>query len=205
MATEDRHNRVSSNVSTGHLTVYAGPMFSGKTEALISDVRRTLLARRKVLFFSPEVDTRYQGKVISHQGQDLESQTGVKPIIIKSFSDITLPPNVGLIAIDEAQFFGPDVVSAVELFLQSGRRVSIAGLDLDSKGVPFGVMPFLLSLADEVVKCKAVCMDCGEPATRTYCHSMPPTNSPVLIGSSEIYQAVCLKCWFENRQLDDFH
>lgn len=204
MSNEERNNRVSSNVNTGHLTVYTGPMFSGKTEALISDVRRTSLARRKVLFFSPEVDTRHQGKIISHQGQDLENQTGIRPVIIKDFDDITLPPSVGLIAIDEAQFFGPDVVSAVELFLQSGRRVSVAGLDLDSKGAPFGVMPFLLGLADEVVKCKAVCMDCGEPATRTYCHAPPLVNSTVLIGSSEVYQAMCLKCWFENRQMDDF-
>lgn len=195
--------RQNGTVNAGHLTVYAGPMFSGKTEALISDVRRTQLARRKVLFFSPEIDTRHQGKVVSHRGQDLERQTGVKPIVIKDFADMTLPPNIGRIAIDEAQFFGPDIVSAVELFIQSGRHVSVAGLDMDSRGVPFGVMPFLLAMADHVVKCKAVCMDCGEPASRTYCHAAVPADN-VLIGSSEVYQAMCLKCWIENRQLDNF-
>ena len=116
MPNEDHANRQSGTISTGHLTAYVGPMFSGKTEALISDVRRTLLARRKVIFFSPEIDTRHQGKIISHRGQDLERQTGVKPIIIKDFSELTLPPNLGLVVIDEAQFFGPDVISAIELF-----------------------------------------------------------------------------------------
>lgn len=188
----------------GHLTAYVGPMFSGKTEALISEVRRTQLARRKALFFSPTIDTRHNGNVISHQGQDLERQTGIKPIVVDDFSQLTLPPNVGLIAIDEAQFFGPDIISAIELFLQSGRKVAVAGLDLDAKGIPFGVMPFILALADTVVKCKAVCMDCGEPASRTYSHAISQVESNVLIGSSEIYQAVCLRCWHENRQLDDY-
>lgn len=204
LSRQAREDRSNTNTPTGHLTVYTGPMFSGKTEALISDVRRTLLARRKVLFFSPEVDTRYQGRVVSHRGQDLEHLTGVKPIIVKDFGDLTLPPNVGRIAIDEAQFFGPDVISAIELFLHSGRQVSVAGLDMDSVGAPFGVMPFILALADKVVKCKAVCMDCGEPATRTYAHTMPTDGTQVLVGSSEVYQALCLKCWLENRQMDNF-
>jgi thymidine kinase len=176
----------------GSLEVITGSMFSGKTDELIRRLRRATIARQKVQVFKPLIDNRYAvEKVTSHAGTDYHA------IPIQNSSDIwaQLEADTTVVAIDEAQFFDPEIVPIVRQLADRGLRVIVAGLDTDFRGEPFGPMPVLMALAEQVEKLQAICMVCGEPACRTQrlVNGVPARyNDPiVIVGASELYEARC--------------
>ncbi|GAP41276.1 thymidine kinase [Flexilinea flocculi] len=180
--------------SPGTIEVICGSMFCGKTEELIRRLRRAIIAKNQVQVFKPIIDNRYVvERVHSHAGIEIDAA----PI-----SDITeiyhlLDSNTSVIGIDEAQFFSDDIVHVVDDLSEKGIRVVLAGLDMDFRGEPFGMMPILMSKAEKVDKLYAICMVCGEPATRTQrLVDGKPANyhDPiVIVGASEMYEARCRK------------
>ena len=177
---------------TGSIEVITGSMFSGKTDELIRRLRRATIARQKVQVFKPALDNRYaEQKVTSHTGSDYDA------VPIQCASDILglLKPDTTVVAIDEAQFFDADIISVAQRLADRGLRVIIAGLDTDFRGEPFGFMPVLMAQAEVVDKLHAICMVCGEPASRTQrlVNGLPAHyNDPVVIvGASELYEARC--------------
>jgi thymidine kinase len=176
-------------------TVIAGCMYAGKTEELLRRVERARIAKVPVQAIVPSIDTRFGvGVVRSHGARELGQEI---PVWVASGAERDFLPYIGdatkLVAIDEAQFFGPELVSAVVTLLRRNISVVAAGLDLDFRGLPFGPMPQLLALADEVVKVRAICMCCGDDATRTFRRS--GERATVLVGASETYEARCFRCW----------
>jgi len=175
----------------GWLEVIAGPMFSGKSEELIRRVTRALIANHKVQVFKPAIDDRYDAvAVASHNGRTLKAQA------IDTVADIgqRLEPDTRVVAIDEAQFLSGELVSLVLELADQGKRVLVAGLDLDFRGEPFGPMPALLAHAEVVEKLTAICR-CGRAATRTQrliqgqpAHYHDPV---ILVGASESYEPRC--------------
>lgn len=179
----------------GRLTVVAGPMFAGKSTELLRRVRRATLARIAVAIFKPAIDARALG-IRSHDGLEAHALSVARAeAILEHLGSL---PAGSLVAIDEAQFFDPGLVAVVQELVGLGYDVVAAGLDLDYRGEPFGPMPVLLALADEVVKLSAVCMVCGKPATRSQrlVNGQPAGLGPIVqIGSTETYEARCLDCW----------
>jgi thymidine kinase len=177
---------------TGRIEVICGSMFSGKTEELIRRARRAVIAKQKVQVFKPDVDIRYGTEhVTSHNGQAFEAV----PVPDAHAILTQLAPDTTVVAIDEAQFFDPGIETVTEQLAHRGIRVIIAGLDVDFRGEPFGSMPALLCCADEVQKLHAICMICGENATRTQrlVNGQPARyDDPIIvIGASESYEARC--------------
>jgi thymidine kinase len=177
---------------TGTLEVITGSMFCGKTDELIRRLRRATIARQKVQVFKPIIDTRYtMGKVTSHAGTEFDA------IPIKDSSEILprLDADTTVIGIDEAQFFDPDIVNVAQQLVDRGLRVIVTGLDTDFRGEPFGPMPIFMAKAEDVDKLHAICMVCGEAASRTQrlVNGKPARyNDPVVIvGASEMYEARC--------------
>jgi thymidine kinase len=177
---------------TGRVEVICGSMFSGKTEELIRRVRRAVIAKQKVQVFKPDVDVRYSiQRVTSHNGQAFEA------VPVPSAHAIVeqLDPDTTVVAVDEAQFFDAAIDQVTDQLARKGIRVIIAGLDMDFRGEPFGPMPALLCRADEVQKLHAICMVCGENASRTQrlVNGEPARyNDPIiLVGASEAYEARC--------------
>lgn len=181
--------------SDGWIEVICGSMFAGKTEELIRRITRIKLAKRDVLVFKPVIDDRYSvSEVVSH------SQRKVKSIAVSNSSEIMthiekLPYAV---AIDEAQFFDKNIINVAENLANLGVRVIVAGLDLDFRGEPFGVMPEFLARAEYITKLQAICQICGEPATRTQriIDGQPAfyDEEIVLVSAQEKYEARCRKC-----------
>lgn len=178
----------------GSLEVITGSMFSGKTDELIRRLRRASIARQKVQVFKPVIDNRYAvEKVTSHAGNDYIA------IPIQQSAEIVsrLDGDTTVVAIDEAQFFDSDIISIVRKLADRGLRVIVAGLDTDFRGEPFGPMPVLMALAEQVEKLQAICMVCGEPACRTQrlVNGIPARyDDPiVIVGASELYEARCRK------------
>ncbi len=176
----------------GRVEVICGSMFSGKTEELIRRLRRARIARQKVQVFKPEIDTRHIGqKVVSHAGQDLDAMP------VASAADIlaSVDGDTTVVGIDEAQFFDPALVAVVDELADRGLRVILAGLDLDFRGEPFGIMPALMARAEDVLKLHAICAVCGEEACRTQrlvngspAHYHDPI---IMVGAEEVYEARC--------------
>jgi thymidine kinase len=178
--------------SGGGIEVICGSMFSGKTEELIRRVRRAKIARQKVQVFKPAIDTRYgMEKVTSHDGLDFEAV----PVDSSQAILDRIEPDTTVVAIDEIQFFGMDVLQLTDLLAERGLRIIAAGLDMDFRGEPFGAMPALLSKAEQVEKLQAICVVCGAPASRTQrlIDGRPASyHDPViLVGGSESYEARC--------------
>ncbi|MCB9091634.1 MAG: thymidine kinase [Halobacteriovoraceae bacterium] len=170
----------------GHIEVICGPMFSGKTEELIRRVRRAQIARQKIQIFKPALDTRYdEVQVVSHSAQSIPSEP------VESARDILkhLKDSTRIVAIDEVQFFDKAIVEVVSKLAERGYRVICAGLDLDYKSVPFGAMPELLAIADEVIKVKAICTICGAPASRS--QRIIQSVDQVVLGEKNEYEARC--------------
>jgi len=176
----------------GRVEVICGSMFSGKTEELIRRVRRATIARQTVQVFKPAIDSRYTPqRVTSHNGQDF----GAIPVSEARAILGLLQPGTTVVAIDEAQFFDATIVGVVDQLAARGIRVILAGLDTDFRGEPFGAMPDLLCRADDVIKLHAICMVCGEEATRTQrlVNGQPANyHDPVImVGAAEAYEARC--------------
>jgi thymidine kinase len=180
-----RHN-------VGLVEVIAGSMFSGKTEELIRRLRRAKIARQKIQVFKPAIDTRFsETKVTSHSGSDFEATA------VQSSSDILelVKEDTTVVAIDEAQFFDMGIISIVHQLVDQGIRVLVGGLDMDFRGEPFGPMPVLMAQAERVDKLHAICMVCGDLASRTQrlINGKPARyDDPiVVVGASELYEARC--------------
>jgi thymidine kinase len=176
----------------GSIEVVTGSMFSGKTDEMIRRLRRATIARQKVQVFKPVIDIRYQvERVTSHAGTAFDAI----PIDKESLITEHLQPDTTVVGIDEAQFFGDEIVGIVQSLADQGVRIIIAGLDMDFRGEPFGCMPVLLAVAERVDKLQAICMTCGEPASRTQrlVNNKPARyDDPIIIvGASEMYEARC--------------
>lgn len=174
------------NGKTGWIEVICGPMFSGKSEELIKRIRRAQIARRRVQIFKHGIDARYDAtSIVSHSQQSLPG------IAVTDVNDILelVDDRTELVAIDEGQFFSADIVDVVNKLGNQGKRVIVAGLDLDYKGVPFGPMPQLMCTAEYVSKQLAICMTCGDPANFT--QRLTPSTDQIVVGASETYEARC--------------
>lgn len=179
----------------GRIEIICGSMFSGKTEEMIRRLRRAVIARQKVQAFKPVIDSRYHvEKVTSHDGLHFEAQPVSRATDILAAVD----PETDVIGIDEVQFFDENIVDVCETLAERGKRVICAGLDLDFRGLPFGAMPALLARAEEVNKLHAICVVCGEDASRTQrlIEGRPAAfdDPVVLVGAAEVYEARCRKC-----------
>lgn len=179
----------------GRVEVVCGSMFSGKTEELLRRLRRAMIARQKVQVFKPVLDDRYGLRLVkSHNGVSIEAQ----PVASAAMILEVVAPDTTVVAIDEVQFFDAGLVGVCQQLADEGRRVICAGLDTDFRGEPFGPMPLLLALAEEVEKLRAICVVCGEPASRTQrlINGQPAAydDPVVLIGAAEVYEARCRRC-----------
>ncbi len=176
----------------GRLEVITGPMFCGKTDELLRRLRSAIIAKQKIQVFKPGFDIRYSSeKVTSHAGNEYNAHP------VENISEVPtlLLDDVTLVAIDEAQFFGEQIIDVTQALVDKGIRVIVAGLDMDFRGEPFGQMPVLLAQAEIVDKLHAICMVCGEEATRTQrlVDGNPAYyDDPIIIvGASEMYEARC--------------
>ncbi len=178
--------------STGSIEVITGSMFSGKTDELIRRLRRATIARQEVRVFTPKIDTRYgTDKVASHAGTEFEATPIESPQEILKLMD----NGTTVIAIDEAQFFSNELCAVIEQLADRGIRVIVAGLDMDFRGEPFGPMPQIMAQGERVDKVHAICMVCGDLASRTQrlIDGEPARyDDPiVVVGASEMYEARC--------------
>lgn len=181
---------------SGWIEVICGSMFSGKTEELIRRLRRAQIAKQKVVVFKPHIDTRFhKEKIVSHSKQEIQS------IVIRDAEEILQHAVYAqVIGIDEAQFFDEKLIEIAQNLADCGKRVIIAGLDMDYRGVPFEPMPQLLAIAEEITKMHAICMRCGAPAN--YTQRITASRERVVVGAGEAYEARCRHC-FEPPQEDE--
>ena len=179
----------------GYIEMVVGPMYSGKSEELIRRLTRAKIAKQDVIVFKPSIDDRYStADVVSHSGIALQAVAVNKLDTIWDF----ITEDTQVAGFDEVQFFEQGIVDIVIKLADMGIRVICAGLDMDFKAVPFGVIPELLARAEFVDKLQAVCVKCGDPATRTQriIDGKPARyDDPViLVGATESYEARCRKC-----------
>ena len=173
----------------GRIEVICGSMFSGKTEELIRRMKRAKFARQNVEIFKPAIDVRYSEEdVVSHEGNAISSTP-----IDSSASILLMSAGVDVVGIDEAQFFDEHIVEVCNQLANQGTRVIVAGLDLDFKGLPFGPMPALLAIADEVTKVHAICVRCGSLAYVS--HRLVSNDKQVLLGETQEYEPLCRECY----------
>lgn len=176
--------------NSGWVEVICGPMFSGKTEELIRRLRRATVARRPVQVFTPAIDTRYaESQIVSHNGSRMASCS------IASAQEILLKveARTQVVGIDEANFFGTELVHIVDQLANLGKQVIVAGLDTDFLGRPFPPIPELLAIAESITKTLAVCMRCGVPAKHS--QRLLESKELILVGASEAYEARCRRCF----------
>lgn len=176
----------------GRIEVICGSMFSGKTEELIRRVRRAQIAHQTIQVFKPEIDIRYHiERVTSHNGQDYTAQPCADSAQLRR----CIAADTTVVAVDEAQFFDEGLLPLVESLAARGVRVIVAGLDLDFRGEPFGPMPLLMCLAEEVTKLHAICTVCGEDASRTQRlvngQAARYDDPIIMVGAAEAYEARC--------------
>jgi len=184
----------------GKLEVVCGSMFSGKTEELIRRLRRAEFARKKVLTIKHEIDNRKSYScIVSHDGGEREAypvktcEDGLRAL------ESLLDRSVDVVGIDEIQFFPSDAVAIVQRMIDQGKRVVVAGLDLDYRCEPFGIVPDLMAIADEVTKLRAICMVCGDQAnfTQRLIDGEPAryNDKTILVGGEECYEPRCRNCY----------
>lgn len=181
--------------TSGQIELICGSMFSGKTEELIRRIRRAVIAKQKVQVFKPAVDSRYHvQRVTSHNGIDFDAF----PVTLAKDIETNLEPDTTVVAIDEVQFFDEGVIEVCEALAEKGHRVICAGLDMDFRGIPFGPMPQLMARAEQVRKLHAICVICGNEASRTQrlLDGRPASldDPVVLVGAAEVYEARCREC-----------
>lgn len=173
----------------GCVEVICGSMFSGKTEELIRRVRRATFARQKIEMFKPVIDVRYSEKdVVSHN----KLAHAAVPVE-NSYSILLMSQGLDVVAIDEAQFFDEGIVDVCNQLANQGIRVIVAGLDMDYLGNPFGPMPKLLAIADDVYKTRAICVGCGRLAN--YSFRTAEGTQQVMLGEMQEYQPLCRNCY----------
>lgn len=184
----ERHSNDS-----GWIEVITGSMFSGKSEELIRRLRRAQIARLKVQSFKPAIDSRYSEEhIVSHSEMRLASQ------LVASTREIleAVAADTEVVGIDEGQFFDAELVNVANQLAAQGKRVIIAGLDMDYLGRPFEPMPLLLAIAEDITKTRAICMQCGSPAT--YTQRLIASRERVVVGASDAYEARCRACFDPN-------
>ena len=173
----------------GRIEVVCGSMFSGKTEELIRRMKRAKFAKQKVEIFKPSIDTRYSDEdVVSHDQNSIHSTP-----IESSGSLLLLASDIDVVGIDEAQFFDNGLVEVCNELANRGIRVIVAGLDMDFKGIPFGPIPALCAIADEVTKVHAICVRCG--ALAYVSHRLISNDRRVLLGEKDEYEPLCRECY----------
>ena len=173
----------------GRIEVVCGSMFSGKTEELIRRLRRAKFARQRVEIYKPAIDKRYsEEEVVSHDSNAIMSTP-----IDSSAQILLLSSDIDVVGIDEAQFFDDGLVDVCNELANRGVRVIVAGLDMDYKGVPFGPIPTLMAVAEDVRKVHAICVKCGSLAT--YSHRLSKSRDLVLLGEKDIYEPLCRDCF----------
>ena len=176
-------------VRRGRIEVICGSMFSGKTEELIRRLKRAEFARQSVEIFKPSIDTRYaEADVVSHEGNSIHSTP-----VDSSTSILLLGADTDVVGIEEALFFDDNLIRVCNELANQGTRVIVAGLDLDFKGVPFGPMPGLCAVADEVTKVHAICVRCG--ALAYVSHRIVDNEKQVLLGERTVYEPLCRSCY----------
>ena len=182
-------NIIGESKRPGRIEVICGSMFSGKTEELIRRLRRANFARQRVVIFKPAIDTRYSKvDVVSHDHNSIGS------IPIKTSSEILEHINdVDVIGIDEAQFLDENIVAVCTTLAEKGIRVIAAGLDMDFKGTPFGPIPGLCAVADDVTKVHAICVKCG--ALAYISHRLVENDNQVMLGEQTVYEPLCRECY----------
>ena len=173
----------------GRIEVICGSMFSGKTEELIRRLKRAKFAKQQVEIFKPSIDTRYSDvDVVSHDQNTIQSTP-----IDSSSSILLLAGDNEVIGIDEAQFLDDGLVDVCNQLANRGIRVIVAGLDMDFKGKPFGPMPALCAIADDVQKVHAICVKCGSQAYVS--HRLVASDKRVLLGETQEYEPLCRECY----------
>jgi thymidine kinase len=174
----------------GWVEVICGCMFSGKSEELIRRLRRAIIARQRIQVFKPGLDERYaSAQVVSHSRWRLQAERVGKAAEMLA----KLDPRTEVVGIDEGQFFDADLARVCNHLADLGKRVIVAGLDTDFRGVPFGPMPALLAIAEEVEKVHAICARCGAPAS--YTQRLTRAQEQVVVGAADIYEARCRRCF----------
>lgn len=180
----------------GRIEVICGSMFSGKTEELIRRLKRAKFARQRVEIFKPAIDTRYaESDVVSHDSHSIASTP-----VDASASILLFTSEIDVVGIDEAQFFDDGLVEVCNELANNGIRVIVAGLDMDFRGKPFGPMPALCAIADEVSKVHAICVKCGSLAS--YSHRTVKNDKQVMLGEMQEYEPLCRTCYLEALEAD---
>ena len=175
---------------SGCIEVVCGSMFSGKTEELIRRLRRAQFANQQIAIFKPVIDKRYSDvEVVSHDFHKITSSPVATP---KEIID-KVGPEVQVVGIDEAQFFDDSLVEVCQTLANRGVRVIVAGLDTDYLGVPFGPMPRLMAVAEDVQKVHAICVRCG--ALANHSHRLSKSQDLVLLGEKDVYEPLCRDCF----------
>ena len=173
----------------GSIEVICGSMFSGKTEELIRRMKRAQFAKQTVEIFKPCIDVRYsEDKVVSHNSHSIPSTPIQSPAQMLEMSN-----DVEVVGIDEAQFFDNSLIEVVQTLANRGIRVIIAGLDTDFLGKPFGPMPALMAVAEDIQKVHAICVKCGSPAQHS--HRLSKHDQLVVLGETDIYEPLCRHCF----------
>ena len=174
---------------TGWIEVICGSMFSGKTEELIRRLNRAKIARQAVEIFKPALDKRYhQEDIVSH------NENSIRSTPVQTANEILLlAGNCEVVGLDEVQFFDTSIVEVCNSLADNGKRVIVAGLDMDFLGKPFGCMPQLMSIAEYVTKVHAICVICGDVASHSY--RISPSQERVLLGETDVYEARCRRCF----------
>ncbi len=176
-------------INSGWIEVICGSMFSGKTEELIRRLRRAEIAKMKIAIFKPKIDSRFSvGHIVSHNKSKMESHIINDPKEILNISN-----NHEVIGIDETQFFDHSILKICKILASKGKRVVVAGLDTDYRGLPFGPMPDIMCEADYLDKLRAICVKCGNPAS--YTQRTSSDSVQVVIGEHDKYEARCRNCF----------
>ena len=178
-----------NTIKSGCVEVICGSMFSGKTEELIRRLKRAQFANQKIAIFKPTIDNRYSDvDVVSHDLHSITSTPVDSPVKM-----LAVPDDVQVVGIDEAQFFDERIVDVVQTLANRGVRVIIAGLDTDFLGKPFGPMPALMAIAEDVQKVHAICVRCGSLANHS--HRLSASTKLVELGEKDVYEPLCRQCY----------
>ncbi|MGL4630512.1 MAG: thymidine kinase [Leadbetterella sp.] len=183
------HFHKEDKQKVGWIEVICGSMFSGKTEELIRRLTRSEIAKQKVEIFKPKLDSRYSvSEIVSHSKSSIRST----PVDI-SKEILELSKGCNVVGIDEAQFFDMELPDVCNQLADSGIRVIVAGLDMDSEGKPFGCVPLLMASSEYVTKVHAICMNCGDVAQ--YSYRKTKELSQIVLGEKDKYEARCRRCF----------